>query len=387
MANLYILIPASEADAPLFGWHTNGIWRFAETAPEDADDFFPVAIVPGTAVTRHAVQIAATRPAEVRQAALYAVEDDVAEPVDRLHIAVGRPAEDGNRDVLVTSASDMAGWMAWLSANQLGTCDVVSAHSLMPEDADAFQAPDEILLRRDGRAFAVDASLPDDVLRLLAPTQGRVHGPALARRLGTTTAGEGGMTREAYLKTLAQVYETAEPGSIISLRQGVYARRRRLGLESANRWRFAGLLAAAAAILWLASVGLETAAYRSQADALRTQTVDLISTAVPSSNGNVDAALTQLRQTQRIGKASVRPTIASAALYQALSAAEGAEIRTLRYDAAIGQLTALVLISNYAEADAIAAQLETAGLGVTLGQARQTGDQVLAELTIEGTAS
>tara|TARA_Y100001947_G_scaffold147598_1_gene143982 strand:+ start:61 stop:648 length:588 start_codon:yes stop_codon:yes gene_type:complete len=195
------------------------------------------------------------------------------------------------------------------------------------------------------------------------------------------------MTREAYLKTLAQVYETAEPGSIISLRQGVYARRRRLGLESANRWRFAGLLAAAAAILWLASVGLETAAYRSQADALRTQTVDLISTAVPSSNGNVDAALTQLRQTQRIGKASVRPTIASAALYQALSAAEGAEIRTLRYDAAIGQLTALVLISNYAEADAIAAQLETAGLGVTLGQARQTGDQVLAELTIEGTAS
>ena len=387
MANLSILMPVSEADAPLFGWHTNGIWRFAETVPEDADDFFPVAIIPGTAVTRHAVQIAATRPAEVRQAALYAVEDDVAEPVDRLHIAVGRAGEDGNRAVLVTAASDMAGWMAWLSANQLGACDVVSAHSLMREDADAFEAPEEILLRRDGRAFAVDASLPDDVLRLLAPTQGRVYGAALARRLGTTPAGEGAVTGEAYLKILADVYETAEPGSIISLRQGVYARRRRMGLESANRWRFAGLLAAAAAILWLASVGLETAAYRSQADALRTQTVDLISTAVPSSNGDVDAALMQLRQSQRIGTASVRPTIASAALYQALSVAEGAEIRTLRYDAATGQLTALVLISNYAEADAIAAQLETAGLGVTLGQARQTGDQVLAELTIEGGAS
>lgn len=387
MANLYILMPASEADAPLFGWHTNGIWRFADTAPEGADDVFPVAIVPGTAVTRHAVQIAATRPAEVRQAALYAVEDDVAEPVDRLHIAVGRSAEDGARDVLVTSASDMAGWMAWLSANQLGTCDVVCAHSLMPQDAEAFEAPEEILLRRDGRAFAVDASLPDDVLRLLAPAQGRVYGAALSRRLGTTPAGEGALTGEGYLKTLADVYETAEPGSIISLRQGVYARRRRMGLESASRWRLAGLLAAAAAILWLASVGLETAAYRSQADALRTQTVDLISTAVPSSNGNVDAALTQLRQSQRIGTASVRPTIASAALYQALSVAEGAEIRTLRYDAATGQLTALVLISNYAEADAIAAQLETAGLGVTLGQARQTGDQVLAEFTIEGAAS
>ena len=183
------------------------------------------------------------------------------------------------------------------------------------------------------------------------------------------------------------MYENAEPASIISLRQGAYARRRHMGLEGIGRWRFAGLLAAAAAILWLASVGLETAAYRNQAEALRTQTVNLISTAVPSANGNIDSALTQLRQTQRIGTSAVRPTIASAALYQALAAADGAEIRTLRYDAATGQLTALVLIGNYAEADAIAAQLEAAGLGVTLGQARQTGDQVLAELTIEGASS
>ncbi|RIJ20565.1 hypothetical protein D1224_15765 [Henriciella barbarensis] len=387
MANLYILIPASEAGTPIFGWHTNGIWRFAETMPEGTDDFFPVAIVPGTAATRHAVQIAATRPAEVRQAALFAVEDDVAEPVDRLHIALGRPDAEGAREVLVTSAADMARWMAWLSAHQLGNCDLVCTHSLMPDDADAFEGPAEILLRREGRGFAVDAAIPDDVLRLIHPAPDSVYGASLARRLGIPPAGEGALSGEDYIKTLAGVYENAEPGSIISLRQGVYARRRNMGLDGAGRWRFAGLLAAAAAILWLASVGLETAAYQNQADSLRTQTVDLISTAVPSANGNVDAALTQLRQTQRIGTSAVRPTIASAALYQALAAADGAEIRTLRYDASAGQLTALVLIGNYAEADAIAAQLEAAGLGVTLGQARQTGDQVLAELTIEGAGS
>ncbi|MCZ4297816.1 type II secretion system protein GspL [Henriciella marina] len=387
MANLYILLPASEADAPLFGWHTNGIWRFSDAHPEDANDLFPVAIVPGTAVTRHAVQIAATRPAEVRQAALFAVEDDVAEPVDRLHIALGRPSAEGNREVLVTSAADMAGWMAWLSAHQLGNCDLVCAHSLMPDEADAFEGVAEILLRRDGRSFAVDTAIADDVLRLIHPAPDRVYGASLGRRLGIPPAGEGALSGEDYIKALASVYENAEPASIISLRQGAYARRRGMGLEGIGRWRFAGLLAAAAAILWLASVGLETAAYRDQAEALRTQTVNLISTAVPSANGNIDPALTQLRQTQRIGTSAVRPTIASAALYQALAAADGAEIRTLRYDAATGQLTALVLIGNYAEADAIAAQLEAAGLGVTLGQARQTGDQVLAELTIEGASS
>ena len=47
-----------------------------------------------------------------------------------------------------------------------------------------------------------------------------------------------------------------------------------------------------------------------------------------------------------------------------------------------GELTALVLISNFAEADAIGDRLEESGLGVTLGQARQSGDRVLGEFVI-----
>ncbi|WP_018147382.1 type II secretion system protein GspL [Henriciella marina] len=388
MASLFVLLPAHAADTPLFGWREAGAWRFGDTMPVDRAGDTAVALVPGTAVTRHQVQFTAKKPSEARQAALFAVEDDVAEPVDQLHIALGRPDEEGTRDVLVVAAVDMAEWMAWLAANGLAAADLVATHSLMPDGVSAYQAPGEILLRKNGLAFALDDETPDDVLRLIAADPvGPVHGAALARRLRTTLTGEGALNPEAYIEMLANEYEQAEQGSVISLRQGIYTRRRQMGFDGARRWRFVAALAAGLVLLWLASVGLETSAYRNQADALRTETTALINATVPTANGDVDTAIASLRELQRVGASSVRPTIASAALYEALEEASNAEIRSLRYDAAGGQLTALVLIDDYAEADAIAGRLEINGFGVSLGQARQTGAQVLAEFVIEGAAS
>ena len=206
MASLFVLLPAHAADTPLFGWREAGAWRFGDAVPPARADDSDVALVPGTAVTRHQVQFTAKKPSEARQAALFAVEDDVAEPVDQLHIALGRADEEGTRDVLVVSAVDMAEWMAWLAANGLATADLVATHSLMPDGAAAYQAPGEILLRKNGHAFALDDETPDDVLRLIAAEPvGAVHGAALARRLGTTPTGEGALSREAYIKALARV--------------------------------------------------------------------------------------------------------------------------------------------------------------------------------------
>lgn len=384
MADLFLLLPADDGDSALYAWRERGVWQFADELPPQISPSAPVAFIPGTAVTRHRVEITAKRFSEARQAALFAVEDDVAQPVDQLHIALG-PDTDGmpGRDVLVASAADMGSWIAYLSARGLGMADLVATHSFLPDGIDAVEGPQEYLVRSAGLNLSLDASLPDEIVRTIAaqPT-GAVYGHRLAQILGVTPEGIGLEQRQAWLEWLAEAYERAEADTVISLRQGAFAARRHMSFDGLRRWRPAAALAAAASLLWLASLGLETAAYRSQADNLRAETQRIITAMVPSANGNVDAALTTLRTRQQAGGIALRPTVASAALYSAIGPDSGAEIRSLRYDAATGQLTALVLINSFAEADAIGARLEESGLAVSLGQARQSGDRVLGEFVI-----
>ena len=141
MADLFLLLPAEEGDSALFAWRERGAWRFADELPADRPVDTAVAFIPGPAVTRHRVEITARRFSEVRQAALFAVEDDVAEPVDQIHIAVGPETQPGTgREVLVASAADMGSWIAYLSARGLGAADMVAAHSLLPADVDGLEA-------------------------------------------------------------------------------------------------------------------------------------------------------------------------------------------------------------------------------------------------------
>lgn len=383
MADLFLLLPTHEGETALYAWRDRGAWLFADELPAGYSGSAPVAFLAGTAITRHRVAITARRFSEARQAAMYAVEDDVAEPVDQLHVALGPDREGEGREVLVASAADMGEWVAWLTARGLGTADIVTTHSFLPEDADALEAPGEYILRAGGVQLSLDASLPDEIVKAIAPQEpGIVRGRKLAGILGVTPTGPGFNNRQAWLEWLAEAYEQTAAGEIISLRQGVYAIRRQLNLEGVRRWQIIGAIAAACAMLWLATVGLETSAYRQQAETLRAETQRIVDIAVPSANGNVEAALTSLRARQQAGTVGLRPTVASAALYEALGEDSGAEIRSVRYDAATGELTALVLIDNYAEADLIANRLEQAGLAVTLGQARQSGNRVLGEFNI-----
>lgn len=386
MADLFILLPAHDADTALFAWRERGAWVFADELPgARADAAIAVVFVPGPTVTRHRAQVTARKFSDARQAALFAVEDDVAEPVEHLHIALGPAEETGERDVLVASAADMGEWIAWISANGLATADIVVTHSFLPDNADAFEGAGEYLIRSKTGGVSLDADLDADIVRALVPVQqGRVYGESLARIVDTTPAGPGRPLRQAWLEWLAESYEAMDSGSAISLRQGAYAIRRQLNLEGVRRWRVIAALAAAAAVLWLGTVGLETSAYRAQIETLNAEAQRMAGSAVPSSNGNVAAAIESLRSRQRSGGVGLRPTIASAALYEAVGDSANAEIRSLRYDAATGQLTALVLVNSYADADAIGERLEESGLGVSLGQARQTGQRVLGEFVIEG---
>lgn len=386
MAELFILLPAHEGQPPVYAWRAGGAWQAGEHRPDGrgGKGEGAVAIVPGTSVTVHHVDVVARKPAEARRTALFALEDDVAEPIEGLHIALGRAGDGLQREIHVVSLADMRAWLDELDALGLPDAGIIAAQSTLPHDGMAIQGPDEFLFRTAKDALAIDRTAPDDLVRLIAPDAiETVYGDKLSGLLGREASGDAASNRTDWLIQLASWYAQRPDGRTVSLRQGDFAVKQALHLEGLSRWRSAGILAAACFAVWIASIWFETSALRNQTNELRARTGEILTAAVPESQGSVTQGLAILRQDQRLTGNTVRPTIASAALYEALQPTKNAEIRSMRFDAANGRLTAVVIFDNYSESDAIGDRLEEAGLSVALGEARQSGNRVLGEFVIE----
>ena len=368
MAELFILLPENHGDDTLFAWRSASDWAVDTVPPRGhGQGERAVAFVPGTRVTVHRADISVKKPAEARRVALFALEDDLAQPVEALHAALGAPGDGPDREVQVASVADKQAWIAALQAAGVPDADLVAPQACLPDVPGMITGPDEILVRTVQSVFALDRDVPDDLVRSIAP-DAQPTGKAID-------------DRNSWLVQLAAWYEAA--GSVTSLRQGDYSVRRPLQLDGLAAWRPVAGLAAAAAILWLGSVWLETRALEKQAGQLEAQTRDLIMAVAPDANGRLAVALQTLRQGRAAGSSSLRPTMATAALYEAIEPVEGAEIRSLRYDASAGRLNAMVVFGSYADADAIGARLEEKGLSVRLGEARQNGQRVMGEFAIE----
>lgn len=389
MADLFILMPVSEDQMPLFAWRSAGDWIVDSDIPAGKSlGEGAVAFVPGTAVTAGRAEIAARKPVEARRIALFALEDDLAQPVEMLHAALG-PSDVGQpRPVHVVAAADMRRWMDRLSQYGLPDADLVATHACVPDAVLACEGPHEILFRTSATSFALDADAPEDLIQTLAPAgDGVILGDRTARILGKTPVSERVAEDAAWLIKLASWYSDASPSNMVSLRQGDFSVRRPLQIEGLSKWKAVGALAACVAVGWLGSIWLETQALDKQTRALEAQTRDLIAAVAPEAGGRLQPALATLRSgSGQGGYASLRPTTATAALYEAIAPVEDAEVRSIRYDAANGRLVAMLVFASYAQADAIGDRLEEKGLSVRLGEARQSGDRVAGEFTIEASS-
>jgi general secretion pathway protein L len=386
LTDLFILLPKLPSGRPLFAWRASGEWMCSEEKPSGrfGNGVGAVALVPGTAVTAHRVDIVARKPSEARRTALFAIEDDVAQPVEALHAALGPAGEGSQRALHVASHEDMRRWQGYLNALDIPEADLVCLHGLLPDGNVAFDTGEEILFRDGDLTFACDSEAPDDLVRTLAAERlDIVYGTGLARRLQANAEIVDVATREDLIALLAGWYNDKTPSAHISLRQGDFALRRSLELKGFDRWRLAGALAGIAGVMWLGTAWIELQALDRQTADLRSRTSMIARAFAPDAMGDAGAAIQTLQQNQRNAAVSLRPTAATAALYEAVATDESAEVRSLRYDANTGRLTAMVVFDNYSQADVIGGRLESMGLSVTLGAARQSGSRVLGEFNIE----
>lgn len=330
--------------------------------------------------------IPARNEGEARRAAPFAIEDDIAENVDQSHVALG-PADKTSpgtaRDLNIVSNSFLTETIRELSERGLPEAQIVAAHSLLPDGDILFGAPGLVLARLGDRSFAIDASLGRDVLISLTQDypEAAIFGEQVAAALKRSATGAGAGSLDALLTQLAN---WAEEGRGIGLRQGAFEARRPIDLDGIGRWKFAGALAAVAALGWFTTLLLETQAMNTRANQLDELSSEFARVGWPETNGDVRLAMAAAGVSSG-DDSKPFPSIldASAVIYDALAQIEGSELRTLRYDRARRQITATVAFQSFADVDRLTAILNTSGLSARSGDSRQSGTRVIGDLTLE----
>lgn len=232
----------------------------------------------------------ARSPQQMQKALPYAIEDQLAAPIETQHVAWA-PATDPNQVlVAVVARARLDALLATLRGHGLEPDALIPEPLLLawsPTASSVLLEPGRALLRYgEARAFV---GQPEE----LAMFTGSVGAALDAIRIGDTAAPlplRGTQTREDALQAYAERARGEPPLNVL---QGVYAPRRNLG-HARQRWRLAAALAAAAAVLGFAHLLLERQQLATLAEQQRQEMAELYRAAVPSATRVVDAEL-QLR--------------------------------------------------------------------------------------------
>tara|TARA_R110001599_G_scaffold125587_1_gene298492 strand:+ start:10477 stop:11631 length:1155 start_codon:yes stop_codon:yes gene_type:complete len=377
---LYTFLPREGSTTEFALVSDKGI-RLMSAAEADVDSRDDVIVfVPATEVGCFEVRLPVQGAAELRRSAAFALEDELAVPVEDAHVAIGQPLAGGLRPIHVVDPGQMEEWVASLSMAGLKMARLVADVSVLPAKPMAVDAGPYILFSTGTQRFAADAALPDDALKAMAGKSSQpleADGAALADRLGVP------VTDSSSLPRLAQLAQWAEAGGALTdLRQGQFTSRKQADIRI-GAWRPALIMAAAAAIGFLVVTGLEAYAMTRLAIVLEQHARNTYSAAFPGTPVPSNLALA-VRNQDTVPAASRLPFLdASALLYEAIPADSGVSIAGLRYDHQNGRLIANMVYPDFGSDADLKSTLEAKGLGVSLGDSRQQDDQVLGDLTLE----
>lgn len=344
-ADIYIELPGTADAAPRLA-----VRRGNALLPAEFESYKvsgrpkAVAFAPALSVAKFQVPVAAKSEAEARKAALYAVEDDLAQSVEDVHILLG-PRQPGQnlRDIYVADKALLLHWTQQLQSAGLGHAEIVPEASLALAPGTIFDFGDRLLMHGEAGILGADRAWPEGVLM------------EILRKSGLSNSN---VTSANALETLAAL-EARAPG--IRLTEARSAGAAPVG-NTFRRWRLAGLLALAAAAIWIAAIQFEINRLRTsyqQQDA-QARGIYRQQFAGAPEPGDIHAEVRRLSAATS-GKAAGDFLGLSAAVYEALASRPGAQLRQLQYSDQDASLRAVVRFASASDADAFRAALEAAG--------------------------
>ena len=332
------------------GLGTAGLLPSAEEAEERV-----VAIVPGEDVAVHWIDLPDLAPQQAAAAARLLASEVSAEPVERLHVAIGAEVAEG-RAMALASTAKMAAWLGQAQALGFDPESVIPEPFLIGPAAHLrrWEQDGRHILRGPGVALAAEPALA----ALAAPGEAEtLDSPALEGAFGAALA--------------------ALP---VDLRQGRFARRR--------RWRIDWALARRLAWLGLAILGLTLLIqlvmilrYDLAADQMERE-VDLVASRALPRAGRIDHGAEQLAtRLADLRGGGIGYSATAAAIFTAVRDSANVELGAFRFDSD-GSVRLTALAASAADIAAFAQRLETQGFAVDSGEARAGGGRQIADIDV-----
>ncbi|MBI0474481.1 general secretion pathway protein GspL [Sphingomonas sp. MA1305] len=316
-----------------------------------------VAVAPPESVTLHWATLPVRSPAQAVAAARLLVAEATATPVAELHVAVGDEGE-GDRPIAVVDRGVMAGWLADLAVQGVDPIAMVPAPLLLPRPEDGYVRAEIAglpLIRGRATGFADEGMVTDLVV-----------GDAPVELLDD-------LLLDGWLARVA----AAPP---LDLRQGPFARRRRIGIDWAHVRRLA-VMAAAVLLVTLAIDLVRIGKYSFGADALEARAEALGRTGLARGETvtDVDRQLTERLNAVRGPGLGFTTTVAAA--YAAVRATPGTELTGLDFQAN-GDLRLSVAAARESLPTDLKRSLERAGFTVNAGTFQSVNGRVTGEMTV-----
>lgn len=355
--------PVDGAEVSYVVWHSKAAAPARTSARPGAGDQV-VVFVPGTDAVMFRTRLPGKRAAEILRAAGFAIEDELAVPAERTHVAVsGRPDGADLRSVFAVDVDVMQTLVAALDGARLGHCAIVPELSVLPEGGALYDFGDRILGKVDQRAIAVDASWPADVQSALFKTMPQ-HAEPVADPL------------------LQLAYWAGEASALTDLRQGAYARAAKTSI-SLEALKTPAMLLAALSVAGLVEMGLSVTAMNRLDANLQSVAESTYRQAFGDDEAGGDLAAGVKAKLAAAPQIDTDFVSMSALLYAALETAPGVAVTSLRYDRDLGELSAALSYPAFGADLQIKSAAEAQGGIVRLGDTGVEDGRVVGDVTLE----
>lgn len=366
----------------------HGLWRI------QADGAIPVdrawagpltVLVPSEKILIAVVDLPFASRRKRIEAAPYAMEGLIAEPLDQVHVTLGMEVSDRRHLCAVVRHAVMRDWVAMLAEVGLDRCIMLPDALALPEPPlgswrVAIERGRAVVRTDEGGGFAVEtAALPAAWEAGGRPTL-IAEGDPLPE-----------VMREGVRDVSLEIDGAARPTVVappVDLRQGLYAAAR---TEAGSPWRIVGLVAGLGVAAHLALVAVDTLALHGMAERREAETRRLIAERQPG----LEAAPDLVAAVDRIAPAAIGGDGPFVRLFGRTSRAltgQPLAYRAISYSAA-GPMTLAVTAADVAAVDGAIAALARAAIParsaldpVSAGSAAPTGVNALITLQPAGTA-
>lgn len=357
MSPTYLFLP--QGDRP-FRWARveDGALAEGEGVPDAAADV--IAVAPADAVALHWAELPTGSQAQATAAARLLAAEASAAPVADLHVAVGEAEKTGEggaeHPIGVVGLDRMRGWLADLARVGVDPVAIVPAPMLLPAPAEGWERAElagEGVVRGPASAFADEARLTE-----------LLTGGAAPRTLGRAEI----------------AHALAAPGTALDLRQGPFARRRRVAID----WPLVRRLAWCAAAILLVTLAIDLvriAKYSFGADLLEARADALARQGLPRGSTVTEPSRQLDERLAGLRGPGQGFTATAATAFSAVQAIPGSELTSLTFESN-GSLHLGVTTATEAGVNDLKRAIERAGFAVNAGTFQSAGGRISGEFVV-----